>query len=414
MHLENKDLTTESPFPDEVTAAGGSSTKFRQGDPKSRGMNNEEKKLDKARREGNVYGAEQSAATSKSDMRSGPSTSSKVKKEPSISSKTPSAAPDKSSGSPPKTKDNNGSSKNFKPGDPSSRGMNNEEKKADKARREGKSGPETDPTKQKENASSDFKSGDPSSRGMNNEEKKQEKAKRTSGMNTSGEKSDNIAVKSGGTKPRGMNNEEKKADKARREGRAPDEGAGRGSGDAEDVRPTTETATPAPKTSKTATPADRLKSTTSTAKSMGPGGAGEGEGLTPTVTTGGYEREYSGTAIVPDDENIPDGSASPINHVDKYGDTEPTLGKESTVESEASVDIEGQSAEEEPFGEEDKAKKSRSGAEEMKRAAMKENPSRQSDRIKSTGKRKMREPRESEDYLISEDEERVKKASKKI
>lgn len=33
--------------------------------------------------------------------------------------------------------------KDFKPGDPDSRGMNNEEKKADKARREGKEGVET-------------------------------------------------------------------------------------------------------------------------------------------------------------------------------------------------------------------------------------------------------------------------------
>lgn len=32
--------------------------------------------------------------------------------------------------------------KDFKPGDPNSRGMNNEEKKADKGRREGKSGEE--------------------------------------------------------------------------------------------------------------------------------------------------------------------------------------------------------------------------------------------------------------------------------
>lgn len=32
--------------------------------------------------------------------------------------------------------------KDFKPGDPNSRGMNNEEKRADKARREGKSGEE--------------------------------------------------------------------------------------------------------------------------------------------------------------------------------------------------------------------------------------------------------------------------------
>ena len=76
--------------------------------------------------------------------------------------------------------------------------------------------------------------------------------------------------------------------------------------------------------------------------------------------------------------------------------------------------ISGQAEEEEAFGDEDKKNASRDGLEEAKKAARPEKPARQSSRIKQTGtKRKMREGRESEGLLVSEDEERVKKASKK-
>ncbi len=226
---------------------------------------------------------------------------------------------------------------------------------------------------------------------MNNEEKKAEKAARTGVMNKSGEKSDNLAVKSGGNLPRGMNNEEKKADKARRKGRVA-EGAGKGAGD------------------------DNEQSIKDREDSTGVGGAGDGEGLTPDIQGGGYERPYSGTAIAPDEETVKSNSATPINDVDREGSMEST-GKEraSSLESEASVPVEQDSEEEAPFGDEDKSKVSRTGIEEARRAARSEKPERQSSRIKETssGKRKMQEARESEGLLTSEDEERVKKASKK-
>lgn len=48
MHLQDKD-TAASPIPDEYIRTNKD---LKVGDPKSRGMNNEEKKADKARKEG--------------------------------------------------------------------------------------------------------------------------------------------------------------------------------------------------------------------------------------------------------------------------------------------------------------------------------------------------------------------------
>ena len=48
MHLQDKELTG-SPIPDEMLRT---KKDFKPGDPNSRGMNNEEKKADKARKEG--------------------------------------------------------------------------------------------------------------------------------------------------------------------------------------------------------------------------------------------------------------------------------------------------------------------------------------------------------------------------
>lgn len=54
--------------------------------------------------------------------------------------------------------------KDLKVGDPNSRGMNNEEKKADKARKEGKTGDEANASKQGETSHGEFHAGDPKSR----------------------------------------------------------------------------------------------------------------------------------------------------------------------------------------------------------------------------------------------------------
>ena len=329
-------------------------------------MNNAEKKADKAARQGKVQHRDEPSQKSQTTK----DTKTPPKSSPSKSqskSKSKSAGPSSGTSSDDKLQQHD----DFEAGNPESRGMNNEEKKADSARRAGKSGPETNPDKQAETSHGTYYAGNPNSRGMNNEEKK--------------------------------------ADKARREGRMPlNEGPGR----ANDVVGSIEKGEPIESGQKTKP--QREKSTMST----GPGGAGQGEGMTPDVKGGGYERyeSYEGTAVVSDSVEPARGTATPINEVDEYGSEEPALGKEraSTLESEASVPIEGDESEEDAFGDEDKSKKSKTGLEEAQKAARPEKPSRQSSRIKQTGtKRKMQEGRESEGLLVSEDEERVKKASKK-
>ena len=331
---------------------------FKAGDPKSRGMNNAEKKADKAARGGKVQ------------HRDEPSQNKQSKSSPSKNDKSPS----KSKSMQPDL-DQLKRHESFEAGNPDSRGMNNEEKKADSARRAGKTGPETNPNKQAETSHGTYYAGNPNSRGMNNEEKK--------------------------------------ADKARREGRMPlNEGPGRAN-DEKSAMQSIETGTPAQGGQETIP--QREKSEMST----GPGGAGQGEGMTPDIKGGGYERyeSYEGTAVVSDSVEPAQGTATPMNEVDMYGDEEPALGKEreSTLEEEVDVVIQGESGEEDAFGDEDKKNASKSGLEEAKKASRPEKPARQSSRIKQTGgnKRKMQEGRESEGLLVSEDEERVKKASKK-
>lgn len=281
--------------------------------------------------------------------------------------------------------------------------MNNAEKKADKAARQGKV-QHRDEFSQKSQTTKDTKTPPKSS-----------PSKSKSNIKSAGPSSSDDKLKqhgdfeAGNPESRGMNNEEKRADKARREGRMPlDEGPGRANDVASSIEQG-ETIESGQKTKPT-----REKSEMST----GPGGAGQGEGMTPDVKGGGYERyePYEGSAVVSDSVEPARGTATPINQVDEYGSEEPELGKEraSTLESEASVPIEGDKSEEEPFGDEDKSKKSKTGLEEAQKASRPEKPARQSSRIKQTGtKRKMQEERESEGLLVSEDEERVKKASKK-
>lgn len=331
-------------------------------------MNNAEKKADKAARQGRVQHrdeASQKLQTTKDTKTPPKSSPSKSQSQSQSKSKSKSAGTSSSSDDKLKQHDD------FQAGNPESRGMNNEEKKADSARRAGKSRPETNPEKQAGTSQGTYYAGNP--------------------------------------KSRGMNNEEKKADKARREGRMPlDEGPGR----ANDVASSVEQGEPIESGQKTKP--TREKSEMST----GPDGAGQGEGMTPDVERGGNEsyESYEETSVVSDSVEPARGTATPVNQVDEYGSEEPALGEEraSTLESEASMPIEGDESEEEPFGDEDKSKKSKTGLEEAQKASRPEKPARQSSRIKQTGtKRKIQERRESEGLLVNEDEERAKKASKK-
>lgn len=281
--------------------------------------------------------------------------------------------------------------------------MNNAEKKADKAARQGKVQHRNEPSQNAKQTKTPPKSSPSKS------QSKSKSAGHSAGPSSDDKLKQHHDFEAGNPHSRGMNNEEKKADKARREGRMPlNEGPGR----ANDVVGSIEKGEPIESGQKTKP--QREKTTMST----GLGGAGQGEGMTPDIKGGGYERfeAYEGTGVVSDSVEPARGTATPLNQVDEYGSEEPALGKErqSTLESEASVPIEGDESEEDAFGDEDKAKASKTALEEAQKAARPEKPARQSSRIKQTGtKRKIQEERESEDLLVSEDEERVKKASKK-